>query len=347
VITLPESRWFVALSPSGAARAVGVDTIRALSHCAGTDAVKVFDCRTYLNAFSSMLVKPEETMVVDLVNHAFTVQCLEFRTTHLLVLPLCPVTLFTLNLLRDQGIATAHWFYEDFRQALYWKDVLAGYDYFFAIQKGPIPGLCAQTGSKYCFLPTAASSVSPVDRPGHCTFVDAAFIGVSSPYRIGFLEFMASQGISLAIAGAGWRQYRGSLERFVVNGDWTDAEQSAGILAGARVGLNISTIDPECDRSNAHVSPRVFDVLQAGCALVTEEVPLIHKTIGDCDFKTFTNREQAIAAIRDVLSSQERERDAADKNKAIVTTRHTYENRVMEMMAMMKDASPGLRPPPR
>lgn len=335
MIALPESRWFVALSPSGAARAVGVETIRALSHRAGPNAVKVFDCRTYLNAFSSMLIKPEEIMVVDLLNHALTVQCLEFRTTHFLVLPLCPVTLFTLNLLKDQRITTVHWFYEDFRQALYWKEVLAGYDYFFAIQKGPIPGMCAETGSKYGFLPTAASSVSPIDRtPGHRTFVDAAFIGVSSPYRTSFLEFLASQGISLAIAGAGWGQYRGILERFVVNGEWTDTGQSADILAGARVGLNISTTDPEGDRSNTHISPRVFDVLQAGCALVTEEVPLIHETIGDCSFTTFSNREQAIAAIRDALSHQEQ--DAADKNKATIATRHTYGNRVMEMMAMMR-----------
>jgi hypothetical protein len=285
VTAQPDNRWFIVLSPEGAARAVGEDTIKAFLQCAGMNSVKVFDCRTYQKAFSSLLVKPEETMVVDLLNHALIVQCLDFRATHLLVLSLCPVTLFTLNLIKNQHIITMHWFYEDFKRAIYWKEVMAGYNYFFAIQKGPIPGICEANKSHYGFLPTAANSAAPVDQSGgHTSRFDVVFIGIPSPYRIQVLEFLSSAGISLAIAGIGWKRYRGILERFIINGDWTDARQSAEILSNSTIGLNLSVNNPEGDRENIHISPRVFDILQGGCVLVTEEVPLIHDILEGCSF---------------------------------------------------------------
>jgi hypothetical protein len=328
------------LSPQGAARAVGEESIKALVQCAGADAVKIFDSRTYQKAFASLLSKPDETMVVDLLNHALVVQCLDFKTTHLLVLALCPVTLFTLNLLRNQGITTTHWFYEDYRQALYWKTVLPGYHYFFAIQKGPLVHACAAQKTRYVFLPTAASSAMAVVRPaGSAAGADVAFIGIPSPYRIGILEFLALQGIRLAIAGSGWNSYRGLLEQFIVNGKWTNAQHMATILSNATIGLNLSTMDPKGDRENSHISPRVFDMLQAGCALVTEEVPLIHEILIDCAFYTFLGHEQALGVIKEVLSHPERERDRAEKNWEMIRTRHTYEHRVREIMSLTKGST--------
>jgi spore maturation protein CgeB len=345
VTSAQQSRWFVVLSPQGAARAVGEEIIKALLLDVGPERLKVFDCRTYFKAFSGLLVNPEETMVIDLVNHALVIQCLDFRTTHMLVLPLSPVTLFTLQLIRNQHITTIHWFYEDFRQANYWKDVVAGYDYFFGIQKGPLIAQCAVSGARYAFLPTAANSVAAINHPtDRAPRVDAAFIGVPSSYRIRVLEFLASAGIRMAIAGAGWNMYRGNLERYIVNGDWTDASQSADIVSEAVIGLNLSINDPESDRDSVHISPRVFDVLQAGRVLLTEEVPLIHEVLADCRFWTFSCQEQAVEVIGSVLSHPEKERSNVEKNREIVLARHTYANRVREIMAA---TSPGLRPPPR
>ncbi len=341
----PRDRWFVALPPHGAARAVGEEAIRALSDRAGAGAVKVFDCRAYLKAFSGLLKNPEDTMVVDLLNQSLIVQCLDFQASRLLVLSLCPVTVFTLNLLRGRGVATVHWFYEDFRKALYWKEVLPGYDFFFAIQRGPIPGACAEKGARFGFLPTAACSVASIERPGGPPIAaDLAFVGVPSPYRTGVLEFLASRGIRLALAGAGWNRYRGSLERFIVSGDWISAGQAAAILAGASIGLNLSMDDPETDRESVHISPRVFDILQAGCTLVTEDVPLVHETLRDCVFHTFRNAQQALAVIEDALSNGERERMAVEKNREIIGARHTYENRIGEMTALVAQAGEGAFP---
>jgi hypothetical protein len=336
VTSHPSNRWFVALSPQGGARAVGEQAIEALSRLSSPEAVKVFDCKTYLKVFSSLLANPEESMVVDLLNHALIVQCLDFRATHLLVLSLCPVTLFTLKLLKNQRVATIHWFYEDFRLAVYWKDVIAGYDYFFAIQKGPIVRACASNNVRYGFLPTAANSDALFDLPviGRKSPVDVSFIGIPSLYRIRVLEFLAASGLKLAIAGEGWKQYQGPLDGSIINGAWTDVSQWEKILSDATVGLNLSLSDPEIDRENTQVSPRVFDILRAGRVLVTEDVPLIHETLKQCTFYTFSNERQAFDVITSVISQMENEIAKALANREIIRVQHMYENRVGEILAL-------------
>jgi hypothetical protein len=336
VISEPLPRWFVALSPEGAARAVGEAAISALSSRVGPDRLKVFDCRTYLKAFTGLLASPDEAMVVDLLNHALIVQCLDFRATHLLVLPLSPVTLFSLQLLRNQHVTTLHWFYEDFRAASYWKDVVAGYDFFFGIQKGPLVDACSACGARYAFLPTAANpAFTAFAAAGKPPAADVAFIGIPSSYRVRVLELLASAGIRLAIAGSGWNKYRGSLEGHIVKNAWTDAAESATILANATIGLNLSVRDPEGDRENTHVSPRVFDILQAGRALVTEEVPLIHEVIPDCAFRTFSGPEKALDVIKSALSNPVADAANAEKNRAMIRERHTYEIRIRKMIEVI------------
>jgi Glycosyl transferases group 1 len=327
------ARWFIVLSPEGAARSAGEETIKAFSLIVNPGNLKTFDCKVYLDAFKNMLKDPDEAMVVDLLNHALTVQCLAFKATHMLVLALSPVTLFTLNLLREQKVATIHWFYEDFRQAGYWKDVLAGYQYFFAIQKGPIIDECRKLGTRYAFLPTAASEIGP-DKPFTQSGInkDAAFIGIPSVYRIRVLEFLAAHGVRLAIAGQGWDRYQGPLMPFIVNGGWIDGKQSAAVLQSAAIGINLSINDPQLDRSNTHISPRIFDVLLSGRVLITEEAPLVHEVLPDCTFHCFSNETEALDCIRMILARPEMEKENRAKNRQVVEQGHLYVNRVRRMV---------------
>ena len=327
------ARWFIVLSPEGAARSAGLETVKAFSQLVNSPDVKTFDCKVYLDAFKNMLKSPDETMVVDLLNHALIVQCLEFHATHVLVLALSPVTLFTLNLLRDQKITTAHWFYEDFRQAAYWKDVLAGYRYFFAVQKGPIIDECKKCNVRYVFLPTAASAL-PQDKPvAQSEFKkDAAFIGIPSAYRIRVLEFLAVHGVRLAIAGQGWDRYQGPLAPCIINGGWIDGKQSAAILQSAFTGINLSLNDPQLDRSNTNISPRVFDVLMSGGVLVTEEVPLVHEVLPDCSYHCFSNEAEALSIIQAVCAHPEKEQENIAKNRQAIKAGHLYVNRVQRIV---------------
>ena len=327
------ARWFIVLSPEGAARSTGQETIKAFSQSVNHDTVKIFDSKVYLDAFKNMLKDPDEAMVVDLLNHALIVQCLAFKATHILVLALSPVTLFTLNLLREQKVATLHWFYEDFRRVAYWKDVLAGYQYFFAIQKGPIFDECGRCNTRYVFLPTAAHETRPdIQFTQSEINKDAAFIGVPSAYRVRVLEFLAAQGVRLAIAGQGWGRYQGPLMPYIIDGGWIDGKQSTAILQSAFFGINLSFNDPELDRNNTHISPRVFDVLLSGRVLITEEVPLVHEVIPDCTFHCFSNETEALDSIRTILAHPEMDKENIEKNRQAIKARHLYVNRVQRIM---------------
>lgn len=176
-------RWFLVLSPDGAARTVSMQCAKAFEKRLGPDC-KIFDTLTYRKAYSQLQKHETDEFTVDLLNQSLIVSCLDFSATHILVMALSPVTLFTLDLLRKQDVKTIHWFFEDFRRATYWKDVMPGYDHFCAIQRGPLPDACRKSGSEFHFLPTATGLVSTSSQLSGDRQFDAGFIGIPSPYRV-------------------------------------------------------------------------------------------------------------------------------------------------------------------
>src|SRR3954463_15315396 len=110
-------KWLMVLPPEGAARQVGEKAWEAMTALLPASQRKLFDTKAYLDGFDRLLKVPSDDMVVDLTNQGLTVQCLDFEATHVLILALSPVTRFTLNLLRRQGVVLLHWFFEDFREA--------------------------------------------------------------------------------------------------------------------------------------------------------------------------------------------------------------------------------------
>jgi spore maturation protein CgeB len=330
-----QSRWLIAVPPEGAARQAGIEAACAFDALIGKDRCKAFDCNKYLSFFLRFMKNPDQVMAVDLLNQALAVQCLDFGATHLLVNALSPVTLFTLNLLKKQGVKTAHWFYEDFRRAHYWKDVLAGYDSFFAIQKGPVQEECAKHHVAYSFLPTAVSSGILQDNPPPLLprRSDVAFIGLPSSYRISVLEYLVQNCCTLTIAGSGWEGYRGPLEKSITAGTWIEGKQACQVLLSSKIGINLSLTPPAPDRENTHVSPRVFDVLASGCILLTENVPCAAVTMGGLHYYTFDKKEEAFNKIKAILADVEIEKSFCDSNRIKILQKHTYKNRVEEIIS--------------
>ena len=326
-------KWIIAVPPIGAARSVALDCVSAFVEKLGTSNVSVFDTKPYLDYFTAQLKQPDDNLLADLLNQTLIVQCLDFSATHLLVCALSPVTLFALNILKKQHIKTVHWFYEDFRRALYWKEVCAGYDVFCAIQREPITNECEKYGNRFLFLPTAVASGTLQAQHSTCARnVDAAFIGIPSGYRIEFLEYLAQRNVSLVIAGLGWNTYKGPLEKHIVSGNWTNASISSSILSSAKIGINLSVDTPENDRQNVHVSPRVFDVIACGCTLVTEDVPLANETLCGLSYVSFVNKEDALSKINEALKEYENKGELREKNNEKIYTEHRYGNRVERMI---------------
>jgi hypothetical protein len=330
---MAESKWFIVIPPVGAARIVAKHFANEFLKKLGTSQVKIFDSLTYQNSYKAILKTIDENLIVDLCNQSLIVSCLDFGVTHFISGALSPVSLFALNILKKQGIKTVHWFYEDFRRALYWNDVVQGYNVFFTIQNGPFPERCQQISTTWHYLPTAASLEPHTAVQDEKRDFDIVFIGIPSTYRIRILEQIVTNGISCVIAGLGWDSYNGPLKNCILSGKWIDEAQSALILRRAKIGLNLSVDDP-AGVSDVHLSPRVFDILISGCVLLTEETSLSHQVLHQCSFETFSSGETVHAQIKRIISDYSLYKNDATTNIEMIKSFHLYSNRVDEIIKL-------------
>lgn len=332
--SIASHKWLVVLPPEGAARQVGEKAWEALGALLPETHRKLFDTKTYLDGFDRLLKNPGDDMVVDLANQALVVQCLDFQATHILIVALSPVTRFTVDLLRRQRVVTLHWFIEDFREARYWKDVLPAYDRFLAIQRGPIEQACADAGVRYTYMATAAILPPRAAVKGWRERSEGiAFIGFPSKYRVEVLEALAREGLPLKVAGLGWEKYRGPLEAHMTGRGWFGPEEAFKLLENSRIGLHLPSEDPAPDRGNCHVSPRVFDILAAGCLLLSEEAPMIRETLRGCAIKEFRGPAEAVRTARAALSEGIADETLA-ANRAVVLREHSFARRMAEILAL-------------
>jgi hypothetical protein len=333
-MTQAHGKWILVLPPEGAARQVGEKAWETLSAQLPAADRKLFDTKTYLDAFDRLLKEPSDNMVVDLANQALVVQAMDFGATHMLVIALSPVTRFTVDLLRRRGVRMLHWFIEDYRQAKYWKEVLPAYSDFLAIQRGPIERACAAAGVRYAYMPTAPI-LKPREavRPWRERDAAVAFIGFPSRYRVEVLESMAREGVPVKIAGLGWDRYRGPLEAYLTGRGWFGPEEAFKLLEGSRIGLHLPNDDPSSDRADSHVSPRVFDILAAGCLLLSEEAPLIRETLAGCGFREFRGPAEAAKAAKAALAEPPAEETLA-RNRDIALLEHSFARRMADILAL-------------
>jgi hypothetical protein len=331
-----DARWFMTIPPVGAARMVALQLAAAFKDVAPLRAPKLFDFGASGEALKRMLNPTGLSLLPDFQNHMLIVQCLDYHATHLLVPALCPVPLHTLRLLRHYGVRTLHWFIEDYRQAIYWKDVVAGYEWFFAMQDSPLREYCQSQGTKFECIATAGlepeiePELKAEQRPA-----DVAFVGIPTPYRIEVLEYLASRGIRLAVGGHGWNRYVGPLRSSVRAGSWIEGPQLSALLYSARIGLNLSQTDPEENREATQISPRVFDIALHGLPLITEAVPLLRATAPGIAAVQFSSKEDAAVKIGDMLERYDGELVRAEQNRQTAVARHRYRNRVEQMLAMV------------
>ena len=324
----------VTLPPEGAARQVGGHLWQALSAALPPERRKLFDTKTYLDGFDRLLKDPADDMVVDLLNQALVVQALDLAATHVLILALSPVTAFTAGLLKRRGMVVIHWFYEDFRQAKYWDKVLPAYTYFLAIQRGPVEAACAAEGVRFHYLPTAARNDASEMKAWPERGLGIVFVGFPSAYRIRVLEALAAAGLPLVVAGSGWVGYRGPMDICLRSRGWMGADESRVLLEDAKVGLHIPSEDPGPDRENCHISPRIFEILAAGAALVGEDGPLVRETLRGMAWREFRGPEEAVEACRLALASG-LPAEALRSNRETVRREHGYARRVDALMDLV------------
>ncbi|MBF0432181.1 MAG: glycosyltransferase [Fibrobacteria bacterium] len=330
-------KWIIVLPPEGAARLAGEQLIPAFNNVVGSENVKTFDSLTYRSAFTSLLKETDHNMIADLLNQSLFVQCIDFGATHVLVLALSPVTLFTLNLLKKQSIVTVHWFYEDYREAVYWRDVVSGYNHFIGIQQTEVKNVCQSNGVMFHFLPPAADLMPAMPiLPAERKIADVAFIGIPSQYRINILEQLAEGGITLIIGGSQWDTYQGPLDKFIVKRGWISVKESLELQQQARAGLNLSFHDPAFSREDIHIGPRIFTILGSGLVLFTEKAPNSDAFLNDFDYFSFESVTDLVDKIKGCMHDYLNYRIICEKNRNIVLKEHNYQARTQTILSIVR-----------
>jgi hypothetical protein len=293
-----DRNWLHVIPPEGAARQAALDLSEAAMQSEPTGSHKRFDTKPYLDGFAQLLKNPTDDMRVDLMNQALIIAALEHQCAVMCITSLAPVTLFSLRLLRQQGITLIHWMVEDYRVATYWRQVISAYHAVFAIQTGELSSRCQELGIPYFYLPTAYSPVvcSIPILPLTQRTVDFVFIGLPSPYRLLVLDALRLAGAQLQVGGTGWEHVSGPLRQCVLEGDVQKPQHSLLAQSKARFGLHIPYDDPKTERSQCHLSPRHFDMLALGCPLVCETSPLVQSWLKGYDCFWFEGAEQVVAA---------------------------------------------------
>jgi hypothetical protein len=86
------------------------------------------------------------------------------------------------------------------------------------------------------------------------------------------------------------------------------------------------------------VSPRVFDILAAGCLLLSEEAPLIRETLAGCGFLEFRGPAEAGRAAKAALAEPPAEETLA-RNREIALSEHSFARRVADILALPEAAT--------
>jgi spore maturation protein CgeB len=251
----------VVLPGKGGSRSLGENLVFALNSM-GHKAI-VFDCGKYKEAFSRMTTG-DNNLVIDLYNQSLVVRALEEKVDAVLVIALAPITAFTIQMLKNAGIKTLHYFCEDLRSEEFWKPVIKVYDYFFIIQKDPWLKEVKKLNRHTYYIPNGA----PLEYVGAGSAPrehDVVFVGAPYQNRIQFFEKLSKMRLNFLVWGWGWDKFPLSpeLKKRVVSGTrWLGQDEIFSIYSRAKIVLNLhSTLTgAEIDVSGDFVNPRAFIV---------------------------------------------------------------------------------------
>ncbi|MBI5575345.1 MAG: glycosyltransferase [Deltaproteobacteria bacterium] len=312
--------------------------------------VEYIDNSPYANAFLSIDKVTESRTHRDILrmkfgdfaSEAVLARIVQFRPDLVLALAQAPLTETVLARLREQGIATAFWFVEDFRHMEYWRAMASSYNYFFAIQNGAFLGSLREAGAvKAAFLPLAASP--DIHRKMELSADeerefggDVSFVGAGYYNRRKLFEGLTD--FDFRIWGNEWDScpaLQGFLQR---NGARIGTEEIVRIFNAARININLHSssyhegVNPDGD----FVNPRTFEIAACGGFQLVDfrsGLPGFFD-IGE-EIVCFDALEDLRGKIAHYLAHPDEREAVACKGRQRVLRDHTYEQRMEEMIGFM------------
>jgi len=169
---------------------------------------------------------------------------------------------------------------------------------------------------------------------------DLAFVGSYYPNRATLLETIAH--LDLAIWGPGWDLLdpTSPLQR-CIQGLHTVPSEWLKIYSYAKIILAPHYQDPQNRFPTYQASPRIFEALACGAFVLSDNQRDVFALFNDGEHLTqFSSPGELIEKVNYYLNHPEERRAIAEKGRKEVLKKHTYTNRIGELLSVILSARP-------
>lgn len=246
----------------------------------------------------------------------------------------------TIQVLKDWGIVCVLWTSDP---AVGFQPVLEAapfYDHVFCQGTESIERFAAEGIRGARWLPMACDPdyhhpvecISPEKNKYGC---DVAFVGSYYPERAALFEpLSALESCDLAIWGPGWETLKSSSLHKHLRGGHTRPEEWVKIYSASKIVLSTHYHDPQGKFPVYQASPRVFEVLACGAFQLCDDQRDVFALFQEGrDLARFTDGQDLVAKVEYYLVHPEERAAIAAQGRKTVLARHTYQDRVRELLA--------------
>jgi spore maturation protein CgeB len=165
---------------------------------------------------------------------------------------------------------------------------------------------------------------------------DIVFVGSYYPERAALFEpLSALTSCAFAIWGPGWEALpAASPLRKHLKGRHTRPEDWLKIYSAGKIILSTHYHDPQKQFPVYQASPRVFEILACGAFQLCDDQRDVFTLFRDGrDLVKFKDGKDLVAKVQHYLAHPEERRAIAEQGRKTVLARHTYQERIKELLA--------------
>ena len=264
-----------------------------------------------------------------------------------LALSQAPLSMAVLDQMRRKKVLTAMWFVENFRHLTYWQQMVAGYDFWFVMQRESCLDAFRKAGAKHVsYLPLAADpaihqamTLTPEER--HEFGADVSFLGAGYWNRRQLLPSLVGHEWIFKLWGNEWDN-SGALEAVLQRGGARiDTPTSVKIFNATSVNINLHSytgegFDPEGDG----VNPRTFELASCGAFQVVDARTLLPALFDESMMAVINRPDELLSSVRTYLHEPARRMAMAESSRNRVLEAHTYVHRMKTLLSAVGMACP-------
>jgi spore maturation protein CgeB len=273
-----------------------------------------------------------------LLGRMLMIEARDFAPDLVLGLAQSPFTPEAAQAIRAAGARAAFWFVEDWETLDYWRGLHGCFDLFLTIQRGRFHEELARLApDPVRYLPACAD-------PGQC-FPEPW--GEGEPPRLSFVGagyhnrerlFLQLLDLPFKVWGSDWG-LGGPLGALVQEGGRrTTPADNRRIFSGSAVNLNLHSsgyhagVNPQGD----FVNPRAFEILACGGFQLCDRRSLMAGLLEPGrDLLCYESAEELRALAAHWLPRAEERRAVADRGRRTVLARHTYAQRMAQLLELL------------